>query len=897
VGSVKFLAEPSDNESRITPNFYRTFTALLNDLMGIGRVSMVSRKRSALTLGLILSHLVSLVGPAVPMAEADTVPTTPATSYSPFNPSMTPVNFQVAQAQSLSNLYGSCFSVGQNQLDPLVNSIVQLTTGKGPKGDPTSCANVQADKCTIGMSTQPPACPMDRDERAINAIFDSALGQAQASNCCVKAKEGQLQEASKELGCISQQNELLANQIKSLQSTLQQNFQTAQKDLSQIETVITDRQNQLKFIGEKLGGGPGGTMGLLKLQNELQKVIASQLPQAVKGFEDTITGYNQQQQMFQQRVQNQKMALAKQCFASPDARYQCSVNSTDSCSFAQLIEAKYYELSRSVNGQIQRNNKSNQAQAQSKKAALDALFQSIFSNMASDTKLAATTQQEAQAQQAQAGDIYRIKTPQDILSLYGSQLAAFNIDGLDVKALFLNKFEQCYEDAQSTVTSSMSDPTSQYSLSVSFMQNQQKNIRDNFIQYYKTYGDMYTKFWSEMGVTAPLDTSKCTSSSTPISGMLQCAKDLATNLDGAYTGNTPNSSVTVMVKGNSTNPVTQFTFSCNGVNGCVTAMQNLTNNLTSESQKLEQTKKSYIQQANQSLEQFKNQMSQVLSVQNDALKARMTQLKSVLSKNGVNDPLTMQPIQKEPLRKGENGLYEMPDNLLAVIGGDFGMIDPNSGSFDNARTAIAQAIQNFGQKDSESARMMAELMNVKQACLSKFKEELGRRSLSYIDEYSRQCLPTVCATKPKSYIDSLISTISEAAPSGLPLKDEVGARLDGWGEQCDSLREKNGAALTSLRDACGNLQYCKRSEVSSDIDGYCHADKSISFSYADDSAAANSSCATSKKDVSKAFNEYRQSLVSQRKLTSCDAITNKAVNVLQKVHGNDTDESTAGEAD
>jgi hypothetical protein len=864
---------------------------------------MVSRKRSALTLGLILSHLstsvVSLVGPAVPLAEAADTTTTGATStYSPFAPSLTSPNFQVAQAQSLSNLYGSCFNIGQNQVDPLVNSIVQLTTGRkaGGKDDPTSCGNVQADKCTIGSIDRPPSCPRNQDEKAINAIFDTAFAQANASSCCVKAKEGQLQEASKELGCISQQNELLANQIKSLQSSLQTNFQAAQKGLAQIETVIADRNNQKQFIQSKLGDDKdNGKGGLLKLQADLQKVIAGDLPRSVKGFEDTITSYNQQQQIFAQRVQDQKMAIAKQCFTSPDPRYQCSVNSTETCSFDQLIEAKYYELSRTVNGQVQRNNKSNMAQALSKKAALDALMQKIFVNMASDTKLSATTQQEAQTQQIQAGDLYMIKTPQDIQNYFGSQLASFNLDGLDVQALFINKFGQCYKEAQSKVNASMTDPKSQYSLTTTFMQSQQKNIRDNFIQYYKTYGDMYTKFWSEMGVTAPLDTSKCESPSTPMAGMLQCAKDLATNLNGAYTGTTPNSSVTVLVKGTSTDPVTQFTFSCNGVNGCVTAMQNLVTNLTSETQSLDQKKKKFISDANTSFEQFKAQMSQVLDVQNQALKNRMMQLKTVLSRNGVNDPLTMTPIQKEGLRKGENLLYEMPDNLLAVIGGDIGLIDPNSGSFDNARIAIAQAIQNYEHKDSDSARIKAELQSVKQACLSNFREEAGKRSIGYIDEYTRICVPIYCSTD-KSKLQDFISEVTAAASdTGSELKSDVTARLSGYGDQCKTIDRKSESALRNLTNACSSLRVCNAQGASS-ATGFC--DKySLSYTLLPDGTDSKSNCETITGNVSTYFSAYEDTLNTSQVPPSCAGLSKSVSKYLNKASGGGGDSNGVGEAD
>lgn len=784
---------------------------------------MVSRNRKTLTLGLILVHVATsvtaLVGPAELTAQADTTPlvSNATTGYTPFTFTGTPMSFQTSQAQTLSNLYGSCFGTGNNnQTNQLVDSIVKLTTTKTPgatnSGANGSCS-VDIKTCSTNVPNVSPSCP--EKVELVDALFNKLIQTATDGSCCVKAKMNALEEANKELTCITQQNNLLAQQIKSIQSDMQSKFQQAQKDVGNLDTVIGERVNQQEFIQSKLGGDKSnGTRGLLALQADMQKVVTGELPVKVKTFEDTITSYNQQQQIFQQRVANQKMALAKQCFTSSDSRYQCSVNSTSTCSFAELMEAKYYELMRSVNGKIQRTNKTNQAQAQSKKAALDALFQTIFANMASDTKLVATTQQEAQNQQQTSGDIYQIKSPQDLQNLYGSQLAAFNLPGLNIQQLFLNKFEQCYEQGQSSVTSAQSDPTSQYSLSVTFMQKQNKDIRDGFIQFYKGYADMYAQFWSTMGQTAPLDTSKCEASSTPLAGMLQCAKDLQVNLEGAYTGKTANSAVTITVPGSSVMPGsttatgTKFNFTCNGVNGCVTVMQNLSTNLKTEIQNQDKAKKNYIQQANQQLDQYKQQLVSILNTQNQALTSRILALKQTMAQGGVQDTLSTQAIQKEKMNKAKtkdaagneyDGLYEMPDNLLAVIGGDMSppLIDPNSPGFDNARMSIAQTISNDRGKDAEFANLAANLQKQEMSC----KKELGKGAIEKNKSLIQQ-LGNACAT-----VDDTGTCTSEQA-SIVEAGNVLSTQFDGLGLELElSSLQSLG---TGIAQDCGKSQKVKK---------------------------------------------------------------------------------------
>ncbi len=885
---------------------------------------MVSRYRSGLAISLIFTHLATLLvtnlGPALPEAVADTT-TVPAVStgstYSPFNFTGSPVSFQVAQAQSFSNLYGSCFSFDKNQTDPLVSSIVQLTVGKdkGLDSDLNSCASVKADSCSTSLASPRVSCPLNKDEAAINKIFKTALGQAHSTDCCIQAKMGQLQEASKELSCINQQNDLLANQIKSMQADLQTKFQQAQKDLAQIDGVLTDRVQQKEFIQSKLGEDKdSGNGGLLKLQADMQKLITGDLPTQIKGFQDGIKAYNDKRASFQQLVDNQKIALTKQCFLSADSRYQCTVNSSGTCSFAELIEAKYYELSRSVNGQIQRNNKANQAQAQSKKAALDALFQEIFSNMSSDINLTVTSDQEAQARQLKAGNINGISSPSDLETLYGARLASFDIPGLDVQQLFENKFGQCYNQANAAVEKSKSDPNSQYSQQVKLAQQEEKNIRDGFIKFYKGSADVYARFWSTMGQTAPLNTDACSASSVPLAGMMKCAEDLETNLDGAYYGNTPNSAVSILVKGNSTNPVTQFSFNCNGVNGCVTVMQNLVTNLKSETQKLDQSKKSYIQQANQTLEQYKMQMQQVLSVQNQALMGRLSTLKGVLARNGVNDPLSTDPVKKVPMVKSKytdstgkelDGLYEMPSDLLGVIGGDLSppMIDPSSSTFDNARQSIAQAISQNTQKESEAARIMAEISNSQQSCLSRFNQALAKKGLGYLDDYGRNCVPSVCLDEPDTQLDALSKALFDVVPAGNDLRDDIKSKLSGYADQCDTIDKNRTEAFGKLNVACASLSYCKDSEILADIKASCNIQdarlkKSIEpYTPLADSETKNSACGSARNQVTSAFSEYNKAISAKKTTVSCEGLTNKATSTFKKVGDTQSDSSESKSED
>jgi hypothetical protein len=837
------------------------------------------------------------------MAEADTttvVPATNGTAYTPFNPAYTSPTFQVAQAQSLAGLYGSCFNIGAGQLDPLVNSITQLTTGKAP-GGVLGCANVKA-PCNSSVSNSPPSCNRSLEPSAMKAVYEQAFAKAGAAACCVKAKESQLQEALKELSCISQQNDLLANQIGSMQAQMQQNFQSIEQNLSKIETVLTDRKNQLDEVNNRLNGGPGGRMGLLNLKKQLDQVVNVALPTAVKDFNDSINnstdkgpGIFQQQEILQQEVKDMTMGLTKQCMSTTATQsFPCYKNTKDQCSFVQELENSYYEKLRRKN----KDDTSNRNNSGATKAQLDALFSRIFADMSSDITIKPIGQDSSQDQQSQSNGSHGIQTPLDLQTKYGSELAGLSIDGLDLQTFFQNEFAVCYRQAQSTVEKSKTTPNSDYLKAYKKIEKNKQDIRDKMSQFLSSYSEIYKQVYSEFGVTmTPLDLTKCTASTTALNGELNCVKDLQTQLTSIYNGSGSNSSMTVQMKGNSTDPVTAFNFTCSGVDGCITTMQNLVTNLTTEHQKLTQTKKTFIMQANQSLESFKSQMSQVLSVQNQALQSRLNELKKVLSANGVTDPLTTQSVQRRPLEKDENGLYKMPEDLLATIGGDLKppMIDPASGSFDNARSSIARTIQENEQKGAEAEQVMAMITQEQKHCAKEAAEVLEKKSLGYMDEYTRQCLPSICVNKGKTAIQELIADVLDAAPSGQDLKADVGARTDGWGDQCDALLEKNSTATTGLSEACANLNVCRNTDVTSDMDKYCATALGQAVTYYDGDKFDSNACIAAKSRVSDKHDATR-SIASNTRVVGCDAITRNLKATLKKAGGDNSNTTETTEA-
>jgi hypothetical protein len=75
-----------------------------------------------------------------------------------------------------------------------------------------------------------------------------------------------------------------------------------------------------------------------------------------------------------------------------------------------------------------------------------------------------------------------------------------------------------------------------------------------------------------------------------------------------------------------------------------------------------------------------------------------------------------------------DGLYNMPKDFLAAIGGDLNppLIDPASGSFENASSAVAEAIRRNQRRDSEIVQALASLKKEKANCEGKVGDSLAQ---------------------------------------------------------------------------------------------------------------------------------------------------------------------------
>src|SRR5690606_37387731 len=106
------------------------------------------------------------------------------------------------------------------------------------------------------------------------------------------------------------------------------NIQRMQRDVNQITAVHEDRQSQLQFTTELLGGdATSGTPGLLALQAATRQIVDT-APEEVRVVETRLKQMEVKSRKLKKDKTVRRATLATQCFETQtDPRYKCSPGS------------------------------------------------------------------------------------------------------------------------------------------------------------------------------------------------------------------------------------------------------------------------------------------------------------------------------------------------------------------------------------------------------------------------------------------------------------------------------------------------------------------------------------------------------------------------------------------
>jgi hypothetical protein len=651
------------------------------------------------------------------VAQADAAPQTwgVASGVTPgFDPTLPP-QFDMSKIAGRGLLFQSCSQNLQNTISNSLQSVAGALAPNNPLGGTgaATAANFGLsmgygiNAVCLGSDVGPSADSMTCQTLAPFGTINQSQLRAKASAiegalAAVQCKKGKLSAIQAELGCLSTQAEMLAQQLSTIQSAYQSNIQRMQQDVQKIDAVIADREAQDQDVLGKLGGGDAkaGGKGLRQIREELQALVLGKgdgataaIPGQIQELENKIKDIDVQQNMLDDAIAQRTMGLASECFGKRTAAsFKCVPNGPP-------VTAKEYALCRieqnaMINGKGQiEDNAILKAQAAEKRAALGDLLDKIMGE--SPQKLAPS--QNGQPPQVDPSQpIATLLTAADVEQAYGSDLAALDGNGLQIHDFVMKQVGYCFQRASRTVETEKKKkgtPIAQQQLQIERMKRDINTQGNSMIE---TNAAKYSEAMTGLtGMNLPLTTSAC-KGATP-QGQISCLRDIQKNAEDLLAGRGRGSAIRMAIKGSDNN--TNIVFNCDGLNGCITALENVHRNLGDEKKRVTAFKKDYVLKAKQSVDNFTKQMASMMSAQGNALNSRLQDLNKALSSLGVGG-IDIKRVEGEKMEYDENGLPKVPQNSLQLIGGQMNppMLDVHGDNISGSLAKMADGVKDLDAK-------------------------------------------------------------------------------------------------------------------------------------------------------------------------------------------------------
>jgi hypothetical protein len=445
----------------------------------------------------------------------------------------------------------------------------------------------------------------------------------------------------------------------------------------------------------------------------------------------------------------------------------------------------------------------------------------IFKQMFDNTPLSWKMPTDLASATAVASAAY---TTTDIKGLqqYVNQLPSVTINGTSLQAAVGNVLAACYSNAKIQADNERRSPNSVI-YDAYFKQSQAEQASKTNLD---SLLDGYTNQWTE-AMTAlanqnlPLKTESCKSggANTATTGTqsqfaavatyeVNCLTDVQNQMMSLLKGDSNQTPFTMQVTGQF--PDTQIppgALQCRGLNGCVTLLQQRSKEVTNLKQQLTTQEQSYIQQAKTSTQQFVTQMSQLLSQQSAALRSRMDNLNQMLRKYGISK-VSARPIRGERLHfyegeNGQEGLPKMPDDMLALIGGNMNppmpdVTDPDFADADGFR----EAQNKLGKSSTKLEELKDFLKSQETACATsdlKDRMTLAKAALKDFDAAKCGYIANQCdqLNSNDKGLGNLLRLVAQNA-MGLNLGTDVASLSNALSSSSESCTTYQSDAQTAL---------------------------------------------------------------------------------------------------
>jgi hypothetical protein len=584
-----------------------------------------------------------------------------------------------------------------------------------------------------------------------DADADEEKSNVTGSLTCELNEFGKIKQ---EMSCVQNQGQLLAQQIGSLSQVYQQNITRMQKDDQAYKQREGDRQSQLTAIQNLLGGNKNsGTKGLLGEQADLQKLVNNTMPQDIAAALAQSQTVANQRAIILENIQKHTMSLTGDCFkTNAKAGYKCTPGGPDLSpeNYIVCMYGKYAHVNPNNNQYVQG------ALADSNASAAQNTLQGILDQMTSETSLSWSTPTDATSAAATAQKPSYGNTIQDLINNFVSKTGGMTVNGISVSTVITNELQSCYLAAQAEVQSERTDPSSAIS-QAQFQQTQSETaLKAGFDQKLEQYSEKWTE---AMGVLSqqnlPLNLSNCKNQDITYEG--NCLTDVQTQITALLNGSGSQAPFTMNVPAQF--PDTQIptaALQCRGINGCVTQLQALNDQVNQAKTTLTTGREAYETQARQSTDQFTQQVAALLNNQSAQLRKQLTSINTNLQGLGVSGNIGFPNVQGKQMEyetnaDGSQGLPKMPSDVMALISGKMSppMMDLTDNS-NNDGSALAGGVK----KVNDSLQKVQTVRSAWEALATTCAKADKKAAIAADVKSLSNCINIICAYKKSIVVNS-----------------------------------------------------------------------------------------------------------------------------------------------
>jgi hypothetical protein len=480
-------------------------------------------------------------------------------------------------------------------------SIVSATTAASTPGSSASVgtsfasSSIQA-ACPgsdlYGINMSPMSCEMYASPEMLKTAVDFQKSQYQSVLCGAQCKEDMVGVIQNQVTCLQQQASVLTELGTNLGQAFQREYNYARNQNLKFKTDIQNRETQEKNVDLVLKGQEG-TPGLIKQRDDTLKIVNQDIPQKMAEMQRGLTEIENSKSIIKSAVAQRKMAAAMDCIKTtkmPNLR--CTPNG-ETVSVKDYLSCKVSMNSVLGSSGGSDSNIINQGGIfKSMGEANKNKWMSAFDMI----ERAAPSDLNAPLEGAGGGKSaggYAILTPADVAKVYGSQLSGIKVPQFDVSKFFNDSLKYCYSLSSINIDKASTLSSSDI-YKAEFNQNQNlKKLQADVQSSLGSYNQAYAQnVLSMTGNTQAIQGYQCdeqapAKQTTCIKKSLDSIQQTSTKLRQQLTG-TP---LRLNVKGISNN----FNVSCQGLNGCITALNTAKINIQTDRQNLTTAKENFNQ--------------------------------------------------------------------------------------------------------------------------------------------------------------------------------------------------------------------------------------------------------------------------------------------------------------